>query len=75
MRFSLLYFIMFSSICFGQSARIEGRVFDALNNNSLEFAKVQVLNMQKGAITDEKGFFRIDGLEPGVYSFKAVVSG
>ena len=66
---------MFSSICLGQSARIEGRVFDALNNNSLEFAKVQVLNMQKGAITDEKGFFRIDGLEPGVYSFKAVVSG
>ena len=48
---------MFSSICLGQSARIEGRVFDALNNNSLEFAKVKVLNMQKGAITDEKGFF------------------
>ena len=64
-----------SSFSFSQSCRVEGRVYDALNNTSLEFAKVQVVNMQKGAITDENGSFRIDGLEPGVYSFKAVMSG
>ena len=75
MRYLLLLFIFLSGWSYGQSTRIEGRVFDALNNNSLEFAKVQVLNMSKGAITDETGFFRIDGLEPGVYSFKAVISG
>ena len=75
MRYLLLLFIFLSGLSYGQSTRIEGRVFDALNNNSLEFAKVQVLNMSKGAITDETGFFRIDGLEPGVYSFKAVISG
>ena len=50
-------------------------MFNALNNNSLDFAKVQVVSMQKGAITDAEGLFRIEGLEPGVYSFKAVFSG
>ena len=60
---------------FSQNCIVEGRVFNALNNNSLDFAKVQVVNMQKGAITDAEGLFRIEGLEPGVYSFKAVFSG
>ena len=64
-----------SGFSFSQSCRVEGRVYDALNNTSLEFAKVQVVNMQKGAITDENGLFRVDGLDPGVYSFKAVISG
>lgn len=73
--FFLFSFLFLSSFSFSQSCRVEGRVYDALNNTSLEFAKVQVVNMQKGAITDENGSFRIDGLEPGVYSFKAVMSG
>ena len=41
----------------GQNCIVEGRVFNALNNNSLDFAKVQVVNMQKGAITDAEGLF------------------
>ncbi len=73
--FFLFSFLFLSSFSFSQSCRVEGRVYDALNNTSLEFAKVQVVNMQKGAITDENGSFRIDGLDPGVYSFKAVISG
>jgi len=73
--FFLFSFLFLSGFSFSQSCRVEGRVYDALNNTSLEFAKVQVVNMQKGAITDENGLFRVDGLDPGVYSFKAVISG
>ena len=60
---------------YAQNSRVLGRVFNEFNNLPLEFAKVQVLNMQKGAITDEEGRFEIVGLPPGVYSFKAVFSG
>ena len=55
-----------------QNCIVEGRVFNALNNNSLDF-KSPSSQHAKRAITME-GFFRIEGLEPGVYSFKAVFS-
>ena len=74
-RFFFLFFLLLSGMVLGQNCIVEGRVFNALNNNSLDFAKVQVVSMQKGAITDAEGLFRIEGLEPGVYSFKAVLSG
>ena len=74
-RFFFLFFLLLSGMVLSQNCIVEGRVFNALNNNSLDFAKVQVVSMQKGAITDAEGFFRIEGLEPGVYSFKAVFSG
>ena len=71
-RFFFLFFLLLSGMVLSQNCIVEGRVFNALNNNSLDFAKVQVVSMQKGAITDAGRLFRIEGLEPGVYSFKAV---
>ena len=73
--FFIFLFVIFSSMSYAQNSRVMGRVFNEFNNLPLEFAKVQVLNMQKGAITDEEGRFEIIGLPPGVYSFKAVFSG
>ncbi|MEE3145776.1 MAG: hypothetical protein VX280_06360, partial [Bacteroidota bacterium] len=62
-RFLFLFFLLLSGMVLSQNCIVEGRVFNALNNNSLDFAKVQVVSMQKGAITDAEGLFRIEGLE------------
>src|SRR5690606_17433525 len=50
-------------------------VFNNLNNQPLPFASVVVIGQQKGALTDESGKYEITGLNPGVYNFKASVSG
>ncbi len=54
---------------------VEGRVYNVANNEPLPFAKISVLYEGKGAISDEEGRFRIEGLPPGIYSFKSVYSG
>ncbi|MFN5911911.1 MAG: carboxypeptidase regulatory-like domain-containing protein, partial [Bacteroidota bacterium] len=46
-----------------------------INNDPIPFAKVQIINAQKGAISMDDGSYTIGGLEPGVYSLKAVASG
>ena len=74
-KYLFFFFLVLSGFLFSQGSRVEGRVYNAMNNSSLEFAKVQVINTQKGGITDENGLFTIEGLEPGVYSFKATLSG
>lgn len=72
--FSFLVFFT-SSWAFSQQGTIVGRVYNSVNNESLPTAKVQVVGMQKGGVTDENGAFRISGLEPGVYAFKAMLLG
>ena len=71
----LVYVVICPLFLFAQEGQVEGRVFNVMNNDPIEFAKVVVLNSGKGAIADENGRFVIDNLEPGVYSFKAVFSG
>lgn len=71
---SVISFLMIS-LTFGQTGKVTGRVYNASNNESIEFAKVVVVEQQKGAVTDETGVFVIEGLTPGVYSFKAIAPG
>ena len=71
----LVYVVICPLFLFAQEGQVEGRVFNVMNNDPIEFAKVVVLNSRKGAIADEYGRFVIGNLEPGVYSFKAVFSG
>ena len=71
----LVLFLICPLFLFAQGGQVEGRVFNSLNNEPVEFAKVIVLNRGKGAIADKDGRFVIKNLEPGVYSFKAVFSG
>ena len=74
-QFTLLFFLFISCSLFGQTGKVYGRVYNAINNESIPFAKVQIINLQKGAVTFDDGTYEITGLEPGVYSLKAVASG
>ena len=76
MKFSLLIltniFIFFS---FAQNGLIKGRVYNNSNNQGIPQAKVQIVELTKGTITDDIGNFEFSGIAPGVYSFKATAPG
>ena len=50
---------------FSQSGKIEGRVFNALNNEPLPFSNILVTGTQIGSISDFEGNFIITGIPPG----------
>jgi hypothetical protein len=64
-----------TSFIFAQNAKVSGKVFNASNNEPVFFAKVVLVEGGKGATTDDKGLFLIEGLKPGIYSFKASAPG
>ena len=76
MKFSLLIlsniFVFFS---FAQNGLIKGRVYNNSNNQGIPQAKVQIVELTKGTITDDIGNFEFSGIAPGVYSFKATAPG
>ncbi len=65
-------FIFFS---FSQIGLIKGRVYNTSNNQGIPQAKVQIIELTKGTITDDNGSFEFSGIAPGVYSFKATAPG
>ena len=71
----LLFLLGISSSIFGQTGVVKGRVFNSANNSSIEFAKIQIVGLQKGGFSDDLGEFFIENLNPGVYSFQASVDG
>jgi hypothetical protein len=60
---------------FSQNSLVKGRIYNNLNNQPIPFAKVVVVDQQKGAVAFDDGTYEIAGLKPGVYSFKASASG
>lgn len=64
-----------TTFVFAQNAKVSGKVFNASNNEPVFFAKVVLVDGGKGATTDDKGQFVIEGLTPGIYSFKASAPG
>jgi len=59
---------------------IKGFVYDSLSRQPLEYATVSVVNastgtLVTGTITDETGFFRITGVEPGSYALDVTFIG
>jgi hypothetical protein len=71
----LLTFTLLSFSFLAQNSLVRGKVSNSLNNQAIPFAKIIVIDQQKGAISDDAGNFEITGLIPGVYSFKATASG
>lgn len=71
----LLFVIALSSGAYSQTGVVNGRVFNVSNNAAIESAKIQLVDAQIGAYSDDLGEFIIENLEPGVYSFRASVDG
>jgi hypothetical protein len=75
MRYFLILFSLSSFISFSQNGIVKGLVLNSTNNQPIELAKVQIVDKQLGAVTNENGEFQISNIPPGVYSFKATASG
>jgi len=59
-----------------QTGVISGRVFNAINNESIAIAAVTVEGLKsKGVVTDFDGNFEITGLNPGLYNVSAQILG
>lgn len=57
--------LLAGSIVHGQNGSIEGRVYNAKNNEPVEFASIAIFGTNIGSISDLDGKFLFTGLEPG----------
>ncbi|MBK6483456.1 MAG: TonB-dependent receptor [Chitinophagaceae bacterium] len=64
----IIVFICSGLLAFAQSGIIRGKVFDAFNNQPIEFATIVVQNTNSGAGTDAEGNYLVEGLKPGLYN-------
>lgn len=60
---------MFPVISFAQGI-IRGTVYEKETETPIPFAGVELVNMNKGAVTNIDGFFQINDLDPGTYEVK-----
>ncbi|MFH2143876.1 MAG: TonB-dependent receptor [Bacteroidota bacterium] len=56
---------IFSFLLFSQTGKIEGRVFNEVNNEPLPFSSILISGTQTGTVSDFDGFFIITGVDPG----------
>lgn len=68
---SLVLFLLPKNML-GQDCSVKGKVINAVNNQPVPFASVQVKGRNNGTITDESGNFTLSGLTPG--NIKLLVS-
>ena len=54
------------------TATIEGRVLDEHDRSPLAFAEVRLVEGQRSAMADEQGYFKLDGICQGVWTFRVV---
>ena len=86
MKFSILYItnickayaiilLMSGNIIYGQSAKIQGRIFDITNNDPLPFANIIIAGTNIGTTSDLDGNFSFTGLNPGFIQLIATYVG
>jgi len=66
----LVIFLLFASSGYvlAQSGLVKGRVYNKNNNEPVPFANVVIDGTTIGVVSDFDGAYRLDGLEPGVYT-------
>jgi len=69
--FTILFTVLLNFVLFAQGGIIQGRVYNPVNNQPIPFANVIVEGQEKGAVTDENGYYKIDNINPGLYNVKA----
>nr|NQU90653.1 TonB-dependent receptor [Bacteroidota bacterium] len=73
----IFFFLIFAlnSSLFAQSGRIEGRIFDAKNNEPLPFTNIVIFGTNIGTSSDPDGNFVFTGIEPGYQKLTATSVG
>jgi TonB-dependent receptor len=71
--FVLLTLFLSSSALYGQGTKgqVEGYVKDEASGDVLPYASVYFFGTTNGALTDDKGFYRIKNISPGSYQLRA----
>lgn len=69
--------VIFASLTesFAQNGVIKGRLYNEINNESLEFGTVFLQGTSYGGYTDSLGNFEINRLKPGLYNLEARYTG
>ncbi len=77
MKKTVLSFIVFWMVAavFSQNGKIEGRIFDATNNEPVPFANIVIFGTNIGSTSDLEGNFKFTGLEPGYVRLAASAVG
>ncbi len=74
--FPILFFFFFLSVSAQQSSSsIKGRVYNAKNNEPVEFATVVIQNTVNGTNSDLEGNFTLKQIEPGFFQLKVTAIG
>ncbi|MDX2286138.1 MAG: TonB-dependent receptor [Bacteroidia bacterium] len=75
---SILIFSFLSCIALGVSAQtgvIQGRLFDEINNQPLEYGVITLQGASRGTLTDSLGRFALRGIPSGLYNVEAKYKG
>jgi CarboxypepD_reg-like domain/TonB-dependent Receptor Plug Domain len=68
-------FLMMIGFSYGQTAKLKGRVTDAVTNQAIPYANVFIQNTSTGTTTDTAGNFMFDNLNPGFYNIQISFTG
>ncbi len=71
----ILLLTLLTEIIYGQNGKIQGRVFNANNNEPLPFTNILIWGTSIGATADLDGNFSFTGIEPGYVSLSATSIG
>lgn len=72
---TIIFLCLFALTGYTQNGKIEGRVFDANNNEPLPFTNIVIWGTAIGSTSDLDGYFKFTGLEPGYLRLAATSIG
>ena len=66
---------MASTFLHAQQGSIQGRVFNPINNEPIPYANIVIQGLDKGTVTNELGFYKLENIAPGLYNVRATFIG